>query len=206
MVLDILRAAGNLEPVGFIDADTTLTGTCIGGLPVFGTVNVLAKFRQQKWGHAIVAIGDNRTRLQYATMLGEQGFELVNAIHPRATIADTAVLGRNVVVAAQAAVCTEARLGDCVIINTAAVVDHECEVADAVHVCPGAHLAGRVRVGTGAFIGLGANVIQCTVVGDYAVVGAGAAVIRDVPAYAKVVGIPARIVKTASPAERKPAR
>jgi UDP-perosamine 4-acetyltransferase len=200
VVLDIVRAAGLHEPVGFVDADPALGGTDVGGLPVLGAVNVLTKLRQhQRVGHAIVAIGDNRARLQYAALLRDQGFELVSAVHPSAFISPTARLGANVVVAPLAAVITEARIADSTVINTAAVVDHECEVAEGAHVGPGARLAGRVRVGVGAFVGLGANVIQCLSVGRYAMVGAGAVVTADVPDYATVVGVPARVVRIAEP-------
>jgi UDP-perosamine 4-acetyltransferase len=200
VVLEILRAAGRFNPIGFIDANTSLTGTQIGGVPVLGAANQLLKVRQNKVRHAIVAIGDNRTRRRYAQTLLEHGFDLINAIHPTASIASTATLGANVVLAAGAVICTEARLGDCVIVNTNAVVDHECEICDAVHLCPGALLAGRVRVGGGAFVGLGAKVIQCLSIGDDAVIGAGAVVLKDVPAGATAVGVPARVVKIAPPA------
>lgn len=198
VVLDIVRAAGLYEPVGFVDADPTLAGARVGGLPVFGPVNCLEKLRRQQGvRHAIGAIGDNRTRHRYAGLLRSEGFELVNAVHPAAFVSPTAVLGWNVVVAPHATVVTEAQVGDSAIINTAAVVDHECVVGTAAHVCPAAALAGRVRVGEFAFVGLGAKVIQCRSVGDHAVVGAGAVVIEDVPAFATVVGVPARVVKVA---------
>lgn len=196
VVLDILRAAGKDKAVGFVDADVSLAGTSVGGLAVIGPANTLPKLRQQKVRGAIIAIGDCRARVQYAELLREQGFELINAIHPTASVSPTASLGVNVVVAAQAAVCTEASIADSVIINTAAVVDHECMVGLGAHICPGAHLAGRVRVGAGVFVGLGANVIQCLSIGDYAVIGAGAVVILDVPAHATAVGVPARVIKT----------
>ena len=200
VVLDIIRAEGRHEPIGFIDAAPALSGTKVSGLPVFGRANLLPKLRQQnKVRHAIVAIGDNRVRPRYAATLREHGFELVNAIHPRATVSPTASLGKNVVIAANAVVCTEARVADSVILNTACVVDHECDIGEGAHVCPGAHLGGRARVGAGAWIGLGANVIQCLSVGQYSVVGAGAAVIRDVPEFATVVGVPARVIKVAAP-------
>ena len=205
VVLDILRAAGQHEAVGFIDSFANRAGTSFAGLKIFGPANMLPKLRQQGIRGAIVAIGDCRARQMYAKLLVEQGFELANAIHPTASISPSATVGRNVVVAALAAVSTEARLADSVILNTSCVVDHECELGDAVHVCPGAHLAGRVRVGAGAWIGLGANVIQCMSVGEHATVGAGAVVIQDVPAYATVVGVPARVIKTASPPEPAPA-
>jgi len=199
VVLDILRAAGGVEAIGFVDASPGNAGTTVGELPVLGPANVLPKLRQQGIDAAIVAIGESRARAQYAQLLRQHGFELINAIHPAATISASARIGKNVVIAAQAVVCAEAMVADSVILNTACVVDHECEIGEAAHVCPGAHLAGRVRVGAGTWIGLGANVIQCVTIGQHAIVGAGAAVIRDVPAYATVVGVPARVIKIAEP-------
>jgi UDP-perosamine 4-acetyltransferase len=200
VVLDILRAAGRYEPIGFVDADTRLAGTTVGGLPVLGPTNVLPRLIQQRVRHAIIAIGDNRTRHRYMTLLEAEGFALASAIHPTAFVSPTATLGRNVAVGPHASVITEARIGDGTIVNTGAIVEHECEVREAVHVAPGAVLAGRVRVGAFAFVGIGAQVIQCMAVGEGATVGAGAVVIADVSPGATVVGVPARVVKTA-PAE-----
>lgn len=199
VVLDVLRAEGRYRPVGFIDADPSLTDSYVGGLPVLGAANALPRLRQQRIRRAIVAIGDNRTRLHYAGLLQEQGFELVSAVHPAAFVSPHARLGRNVVVAPKASVVTECHVADSAIINTSAVVDHECEVGEGVHVCPGALLAGRVRIGAEAFIGMGAKVIQCLAIGDGAVVGAGAVVIEDLPANATAVGVPARVIKLAKP-------
>jgi sugar O-acyltransferase (sialic acid O-acetyltransferase NeuD family) len=207
VVVDIIRAAGRYEPVGFLDADPALAGTRVGGLPVFGAFNLLPKLRQQhRVSRAIVAIGDNRARYRYAGLLKAEGLELVNAIHPTAFVSPTAVLGTNVVVAPHATVVTEAHVGDSAIINTTAVVDHECDVGTAAHVCPAVALAGRVRVGEFAFVGIGAKVIQCRAVGAHAVIGAGAVVIEDVPDHATAVGVPARVVKVADPGSAAPPR
>jgi sugar O-acyltransferase (sialic acid O-acetyltransferase NeuD family) len=204
VVLDILRAAGEHEVAGFVDATPALAGQKVEGLPVFGPANVLPKVRQQKIQGAIVAIGDCRARVKYGLVLKEHGFQLVRAVHPRAVVSATAALGENVMVSAGACVCPHARIGDSVILNTNCVVDHECEIGEGVHICPAAALGGRVRVGRAAWIGLGASVIQCITIGESATVGAGAAVIRDVPAYATVVGVPARVIKTADPPGEEP--
>ena len=90
VVLEILRAGGRDNPVGFIDANTSLAGNEVGGVPVLGSANQLPRLRSSKLRHALVAIGDNRARRRYAQMLREQGFELINAIHPSASIASTA--------------------------------------------------------------------------------------------------------------------
>ena len=197
VVLDILMAGGKHRPVGFVDADPKLAGTRVGGLQVFGGIHLLNKLKQQyKLKGAIIAIGDNRARCGYVKTVEEHGLELANAIHPTASVSASAILGRNVMIAAQAVICAEARIGDLAIINTAAVIDHECEIGPAAHICPGANLAGRVRVGCKAFVGIGANIIQCLTIGEGATIGAGAVVLRDIPPGATAVGVPARIIKT----------
>ena len=50
-------------------------------------------------------------------------------------------------------------------------------------------------IGRYCVISAGAKVLGNITVGDYAKVGAGAVVLRDVPAHATVVGVPARVVK-----------
>ena len=195
VVVDILREAGVHNVVGFIDADASLAGTDVSGLPVFGPPNQLARLKAKKVKGAVIAIGDNRTRRTYAQMLVEQGFELISAIHPRASVSKTAMIGKNVVIAAGAIICADARLADSVIVNTAAVVDHECEVGEAAHICPTAALAGRVRVGSEAFVGIGAKVIPCISIGQNAIVGAGAVVMHDIPAGATAVGVPAKVLR-----------
>jgi UDP-2-acetamido-3-amino-2,3-dideoxy-glucuronate N-acetyltransferase len=50
----------------------------------------------------------------------------------------------------------------------------------------------RTRVRRGATLGANCTIVCGTTVGEHAFVGAGAVVARDVPAYALVVGVPAR--------------
>jgi acetyltransferase-like isoleucine patch superfamily enzyme len=52
----------------------------------------------------------------------------------------------------------------------------------------------RTRIAAGASIGSNATVMSGITVGEGALVGAGAVVTRDVPPYAVVAGVPARVV------------
>ena len=54
----------------------------------------------------------------------------------------------------------------------------------------------EIIIKKGAWIGAGASILPGVTVGKYAIVGAGAIVTKDVPDYAVVVGIPAKVVKT----------
>lgn len=194
VVLDILRAAGQHRPIGFLDADETLHNTIVMGVPVLGHPQHLSKLRGKAKG-AIVAIGNNTTRLAYAKQLTDAGLELVNAVHPSAIVSPSVRLGKNLVIAAGAIISTEAVIEDACILNTGSITDHECHLEKGVHLAPGAILAGRVRIGNGAFIGMGAKVIQCLTVGAGATIGAGATVIRDVPANTTMIGTPAKALQ-----------
>ena len=50
----------------------------------------------------------------------------------------------------------------------------------------------RTLVGRGATIGANATIVCGITLGEYSFVGAGAVVAKDVPAYALMVGVPAR--------------
>ena len=50
-----------------------------------------------------------------------------------------------------------------------------------------------MTVGEGALVGIGASVAPGCAIGARATVGAGAAVVRDIPAGATAVGVPARV-------------
>ncbi len=52
----------------------------------------------------------------------------------------------------------------------------------------------RTRVKRGAAIGSNATVVAGVVIGEKALVGAGAVVTRDVPDFAIVAGVPARVI------------
>lgn len=52
-----------------------------------------------------------------------------------------------------------------------------------------------IRVGNDVFIGMNVTIVDGVTIGDGAIVGAGAVVIDDVPPYAIVAGVPAKVVR-----------
>lgn len=64
----------------------------------------------------------------------------------------------------------------------------------------GEHFSGgAARIGDDVWIGAGATVLRDVVVGDGAIVAAGAVVTKDVPPYAIVGGVPARVLRLRFP-------
>ncbi|MFQ5489193.1 MAG: acetyltransferase [Phycisphaerae bacterium] len=196
VVLDILVNAGNHDVLGFVDSNPALAGKRVDGRRILGGLDALRQFRHSmNIEGAVVAIGDNGVRRDFADQIDAMGLTLINAIHPSANLAHNVTLGRNVVISAGALVCAHCQIGDSVILNTGCIVDHESMIGTATHICPGSRLAGRVTVESGAFVGIGATVTQNLRIGYEAIIGAGAVVISDVPPLTTVVGVPAREIK-----------
>jgi len=124
------------------------------------------------------------------------GFEFVDVVHARATVAASVVRGHGLQCMAGAVVNAGTRLGANVIVNSNATVEHDCVVGDHAHVAPGATLCAGVVIGTGAFIGAGAVIVPGVPVGAWAMIGAGSVVIRAVPEGGRVAGVPAVPLKS----------
>lgn len=118
-----------------------------------------------------------------------------------AVIGDDCVLGQNVYVGDGVRIGNRVRVQNNVSIYAGVQVDDEaflgpsCVFTNVTH--PRAfverkHAFATTRVGRGATVGANATIVCGHDLGEYAFVAAGAVVTRDVPAYALVMGTPAR--------------
>lgn len=62
---------------------------------------------------------------------------------------------------------------------------------------------GKVTIKKNAWIGMNVTICPGVTIGEYAVVGAGAVVTKDVPDYAVVGGVPAKVIRMQNPEEQK---
>lgn len=184
------RAEGGaaFEIAGFYDDDVS-RGSEIDGVPMRGALEALSP---EEVDAVIVAIGDNRSRLELFERFTRRGFYAHSARHPGTIVAESASVGVGTMVLAGVVVNPLARVGRNVILNTSSVLEHHASVGDHSHVGPGVRTGGNVTIGEGALVGVGAVLLPGVTLGPWAVVGAGAVVVRDVPAGATVAGNPAR--------------
>lgn len=100
-------------------------------------------------------------------------------------------------------------IGDRVKIHSNCYVSQFTTIEDDVFLAPGVSLANDPHPGSprslcmrgptikrGAQIGMGVVILPFVTIGECSLVGAGSVVTKDVPAFAVVVGNPARVIKT----------
>lgn len=191
VIADAALLSGWQEVVFYDDAWPELTNN--SHWPVVGNTQTLLT-KQAEFDGFIVAIGNNRIRLEKSCELEQVGFCLVNIIHPTAVISPFATIGNGCFLSARSVIHVDALIGDHVIINTASIIEHDCVIATGSHISPNVSLAGGVKVGRCSWVGINATVRQLISIDDYAVIGAGAVVVNDVPAGTVVVGNPAKVL------------
>ncbi|MBN1459863.1 MAG: hypothetical protein JXA57_10005 [Armatimonadetes bacterium] len=126
------------------------------------------------------------------------------AVHPRAYLEPSTVLGHGVLVCAHAATSFGPVIGDCVHIYANGFVGHDAHIGDFATVTAHAVVGGRVRVEEGAHLGLNSVTREDIRIGRYAIVGMGAVVTRDVDDYTIVGGNPAHVLRSLTPQSAAP--
>lgn len=193
VVADIARDCGLWSEIAFLD-DKFPESKIVGEWSVIGRLADASQFKD-RFPEAIVALGNNKLRLEVLRKLLEIGFRSPVLVHPDASLSRSCKLGAGTVVCAQAAVKIDTDIGLGVIVNAGATIGHDCVLGDGVHVSPGGRVSGGVTVGMCSWLGSGVVVKELVSIGKRVVVGAGSVIISHVPDQVTVVGVPGRIIK-----------
>ncbi len=193
-ILETIQHIEGLDPLGLIDTHENegIWGSTVDGVRVLGGIDALKDYPPAKDLRVICAIADRERKRSFATHLNKHGYQFRSVVHPKASIAHSAIIGQGCVINAGVTIETGARVGDHVIIHSGSVIEHDVEVQEFANIGPGVSTAGRVKIGAGANVYTGAIIIPGMEIGRDATVGAGSVVTEDVEDGATVVGAPAK--------------
>lgn len=198
MILAVQRARPEFRVLGFIDNDPAKQGTSFFGHEVIGDFELLDALVER--GVRFVNLITRTTRDQFETSrdIAARGGLFENFIHPSVDLT-MVTHGAGLYVQEAVILQAEVRIGDNSSVGIGTLINHETSIGNSVFIAHGCSVSGKVAIGDGAFIGTHAAVLPRVTIGKWATVGAGAVVTKDVPDYATVVGVPARVIKISAP-------
>lgn len=145
--------------------------------------------------HIIVALGNNKVRVEKTDYFERLGFTPAVLIHPSATVSPLSSVGKGSVVFAHAVINPFAQIGRACIVNTAVIVEHDCILEEGVHLSPNTSMGGETIIGRESWICVGCSIANAIKIGRNVTVGAGAAVVSDIEDNVMAAGVPAVIKK-----------
>lgn len=180
------------DRIAFVDNNNSLDN--VMGVPVIGDFDTYAD-HIQNYSHAIVALGNNISRLFWLDKLEKAGFEIPVIIHPSSVISSFCEIESGSVVLAGVVVNANTKIAKGCILNTSCTIDHDCQLEKGVHISPGVNVAGTVIIKEYSWLGIGSKIVNNVIIGSNVIVAAGAVVINHIPDNVMIAGIPAIIKK-----------
>jgi acetyltransferase-like isoleucine patch superfamily enzyme len=134
---------------------------------------------------ALIEIGE------YST-IQDDALLLLSQPNPKLKIGKRTVVGRRNIIAVKNSVI----IGSDVLIGSdVQIIDHSHSFSRDKVIREQDAMLGHVTIGDDVWIGAGAKVLMNVSIGKGAVIGANAVVTKDVPEYAVVAGVPARLLR-----------
>ena len=163
-------------------------------IPIFYGEQGFQKWHQSRYQEGkqisyVTAIGWNKgnAREEISGLLLSYGYVSINVIHKSAVVSQSAKLGTNNQVLAQAYIGPEVLIGNNCIINTKSIVEHDCILYDNVDIAPGCILLGEVSMGKNSAIGAGTIILPKVHIGSNVIIGAGSVVDSDIEDGMRVI-------------------
>ena len=196
-ILDAIEACNALQPgryeiAGILDDMPENAGRLVLGHRVLGPIAEASRHAGCAFVNGISSIGSFREIPNIVRRSGMPPERFVSIVHPRATVAQSARLGRGSSILAGSVIAPEAVIGEHVIMLQNSSVNHHSAVRDFATLSAGVTVLGYVDIGRNAFVSGGATLAPRVSIGESAIVGAGSVVIRDVPPGRVHAGNPAR--------------
>ncbi len=197
VIIDIVEKSNKYQILGLIGLSHEIGQTLLS-YEVLGTEEIIPSIMQAHPNCLfIIALGDNwkRSMVFHKVKAIYPDAEFATAIHPSAEIAQSASIGKGVVVMAGAIINSSTVIGDFSIVNTKSSVDHDNIFEEFTSIGPGATTGGNVTVQAFSAICMGAVIKHGLTIATQSVIGAGALLLNNCPSYTISYGSPAKVIR-----------
>lgn len=162
---------------------------------IIGAADDLPTFFAEGFKTLVLALGDNKTRMEIYDKWSKFGFSFPSVIDSDATVHSSASMGPGNIIGPKAVIGAKVTIGENNILNSSCVIEHETLIANHCHIAPGAVLCGRVIVGEEVMVGANSTIIDHIEVQSKTVLGAGSTLISSNSTKGEtLVGSPAKRV------------
>ncbi len=195
--LSYLHEAG-VNVVGFLDDDPKFNGKIVRGIPVLGSIPKLNELKDTYDIDTVYCpLGNNRLRVELLERARSLGYKTPNYIHPTVIIAPYVEIADEGVYILQATqIMPYVTIERDVMISTGANVIHHSWLSQGTFISNGVCLGANVHSKKNTYVGMGSTIMTgVKILGEDCLIGAGAVVIKDVPDFAVVAGVPAKVLR-----------
>ena len=189
VVAEIAELSGYQQVVFFDDNENNSDFECwkIQG----DTKDLIAKL--SIFDACVVAIGDNKVRMEKTNLLLSNNANIISLIHPHASVSRYSEIQKGTVVMSGAVINPFVTIGISCIINTNSTIEHDSLIGYGAHISPNVAIAGSVTIGNETWIGIGSSIKQNITIGSNVIIGLGSVVLENLPDNVIAFGTPTKI-------------
>lgn len=178
---------------GFLEGniDVNANGYPLLPMPVLGNIE---SYEFEEDDVCVIANANAKLKQILVEMITDKGGRFANLIHNTSLVADSAILGEDVILCPFTTVGVNTRIGNHVMFNCYTSLGHDAQIGDYTSTMSHVDITGRVQVGVGTYWGSGSRALPSSKIGDYARIGAGSVVLKKVKAGQTVFGVPATAI------------
>lgn len=142
----------------------------------------------------IPALGNPDVRNRYVGALLEKGSSFGTMVHPTAYVGRKVDVGIGSVITQRVILTADIRIGNFVNVGVLSTLSHGNTVGDFSQFAGYCCVTGEVHIGKFVECGCSVTIVPHLTIGDHSQLCTGSVVLRNVKAYEKVLGNPARVI------------